>query len=234
MEYQELVNWIRLINSDGVGPVTFYKIIDKYQTAENALKYIDKNKVFSEYDAKAEVEKAYKQDAYFISVKDREYPSGLKLLNDAPPILYAKGRVDILNHPIVVSIVGARNASVSSRKIASKIAYDLTNSDVLVVSGMARGIDSAAHKGAMYAKDKNGPTVAVLGTGVDVPYPTENKELYEHICAQGVVISEYLLGTQPQSSNFPRRNRLVSALSSGVLVVEASHNSGSLITARLG
>lgn len=234
MEYQELVNWIRLINSDGVGPVTFYKMLDKYKTADEALAQIDKAKIFSEYDAKQEVEKAYKNGINIISIKDSEYPENLKSLNDAPPILYVKGRTDILNHPIVVSVVGARNSSVSSRKIASKIAYDLTNNDVLIISGMARGIDAAAHKGAMYAKEQNGPTIAVLGTGVDVPYPAENKELYDDICLKGAVISEYLLGTKAQTSNFPRRNRLVAALSLGILVVEANVNSGSLITAKLG
>jgi len=99
---------------------------------------------------------------------------------------------------------------------------------------MARGIDAAAHKGALYAKNQKGPTIAVLGTGVDVVYPEENKELYEQICLYGAVVSEYKLGTTPQTSNFPRRNRIVSALSSAVLVVDASQNSGSLITARLG
>lgn len=234
MEYQELVNWIRLINSDGVGPVTFYKMLEKYKTTESALAQVDKDKIFSEYDAKQEIEKAYKKDISIISIKDNTYPENLKSLNDAPPLLYVKGRTDILNHPVGVAVVGARNAGILGRKIASKIAYDLTNSDVLVISGMARGIDSAAHKGAMYAKDKKGPTIAVLGTGVDIVYPDENKELYNQICEQGALVSEYLLGTKPQTSNFPRRNRLVSAFASAVLVVEANVNSGSLITAKLG
>lgn len=234
MEYQELVNWIRLINSNGVGPITFYKLMEKYQNAESALKQISEHKTFSDYDAKQEIEKAYKNGIKIISIKDKEYPDNLKELEDAPPLLYTKGMLSLLNHPVGVAVVGARNADVSSRKIASRIANDLTNSDVLIISGMARGIDSAAHKGAMYAKDQTGPTVAVLGTGVDVPYPQENIELYEQICEQGLVVSEYLLGTPPHTSNFPRRNRLVSALSSAVLVVEANLNSGSLITARLG
>jgi DNA processing protein len=158
----------------------------------------------------------------------------LKNLHDAPPLIYVKGNKNILNHPLGVAIVGARNASISSKKLASKIAFDLTNNNILVISGLARGIDSSAHKGALYAKDQKGPTVAIMGTGVDIAYPEENQELYEQICSQGAVISEYLLGTQPQTSNFPRRNRLVSALSSAILVVEASENSGSLITAKLG
>ena len=234
MEYQQLIHWIQLINSDGVGPVTFYKMLNKYASAQNALNYVEKSKLFSEKDAKAEVDKALKSDVKIITYNDKEYPKNLKMLNDAPPILYVRGRTDILNHPIGVSIVGARNASVPRRKIASKIAFDLTNNDVLVISGMARGIDAAAHKGALYAKNQQGPTVAVLGTGVDVVYPDENKDIYDQICINGAIISEYKLGTLPQTSNFPRRNRLVSALGSAVLVVDASENSGSLITAKMG
>ena len=234
MDYTELTAFIRIINSNGIGPINFYKLIEKYQTAENALNYIDKNKLFSQKHAELEIEKALKQNIFILTYKDKAYPQNLKNLHDAPPLIYIKGRTDILNHPIGVAIVGARNASVSSRKLASKIAFDLTNNNILIISGMARGIDGAAHKGALYAKDKKGPTIAVLGTGVDVIYPEEHNELYEQICSQGAVISEYPLGTQPQTSNFPRRNRLVSALSSSILVVEASENSGSLITARLG
>ena len=234
MDYTELTAFIRIINSNGIGPINFYKLIEKYQTAENALNYIDKNKLFSQKLAELEIEKALKQNIFILTYKDKAYPQNLKNLHDAPPLIYIKGRTDILNHPIGVAIVGARNASVSSRKLASKIAFDLTNNNILIISGMARGIDGAAHKGALYAKDKKGPTIAVLGTGVDVIYPEEHNELYEQICSQGAVISEYPLGTQPQTSNFPRRNRLVSALSSSILVVEASENSGSLITARLG
>lgn len=234
MDYKELTAFIRIINSNGVGPVNFYKLIEKYQTAENALNYIAKDKLFSQKQAELEIEKALKQNIFILTYKDKDYPQNLKNLHDTPPLIYVKGRTDILNHPTCVAIVGARNASIASRKLASKIAFDLTNNDILIVSGMARGIDGAAHKGALYAKNKKGPTIAVLGTGVDVTYPEENKELYEQICYQGAIISEYPLGTQPQTSNFPRRNRLVAALSSSILVVEASENSGSLITARLG
>ena len=132
-----------------------------------------------------------------------------------------------------LSIVGARNATIKGRKTASRIAYELTNNGIMIVSGMARGIDAASHKGAMYAQEQNGATIAVLGTGVDVAYPQENTELYRQIVKQGVVISEFPLGTQPQSNNFPRRNRIVAALSLGTLVIEATLHSGSLITAKL-
>ena len=234
MDFKELAASIRLINSNGIGPVSFYKLTEKYQTAENALNHIEKEKIFSLKSAEFEIETALKQNISILTYKDKEYPQNLKILHDAPPIIYVRGNKNILNHPTAIAIVGARNSAIASKKLASKIAYDLTNNNVLVISGLARGIDSSAHKGALYAKNQNGPTVAVLGTGADVPYPEENIKLYEQICQQGAVISEYPLGTKPQTANFPRRNRLVSALSSAILVVEASENSGSLITARLG
>jgi len=230
-----LTDYIRLISTDGIGPVSFYKFLEKYGSASEALKALAlKKEVCSVEKAEEELKKAEKMGVQIISFDSPIYPVSLKELNDAPPVLYAKGNLDLLNYPASLAVVGSRNASVSGRKIASRIAYDLTNADVLIVSGMARGIDSAAHKGALYAKDQNGPTIAVLGTGVDVCYPSENQELYEQIAAQGLLISEFALGEQANVSNFPRRNRIVSALSLGVLVVEASLNSGSLITARLG
>ncbi len=116
--------------------------------------------------------------------------------------------------------------------MASHIAYDLTENDILVISGMARGIDCAAHKGALYAKNKQGPTIAVLGTGVDEIYPPENNDVYHQIVEQGLLVSEFPLGTAAQISNFPRRNRIIAALSAGTLVVEAGIHSGSLITAQ--
>lgn len=231
---KEIISWLRLINTENIGPVTFYKLLETYQSAENALEHLPpRYKTFTSKQAENELSLARSKGIEIITYHDDSYPDNLKDLEDAPPILYVKGNLETLNHPLAVSIVGARNASINGRKMASKIAYELTNNDVLVISGMARGIDSAAHKGAMHAKNQCGPTIAVLGTGVDVVYPSENKSLYEQIVAQGAVISEFSLGTEPQSGNFPRRNRIVSALSTGTLVVEASLHSGSLITARL-
>lgn len=233
MKQQELIDWIQLINSDGIGPVSFYKLLNKHGSAAEALKYLsEKQLLYPRKDAEYVLKKAQQLKVAIIARTDELYPQNIAELNDAPPILFVKGRTDILNYPLTVSIVGSRNATVNGRKIASKIAYDLTQNDVIVISGMARGIDTAAHKGALYAKEQQGATIAVLGTGVDVPYPAENNALYEQICEQGAVISEFVLGTTPQAANFPRRNRLVSALGVGTLVVEASLNSGSLITAR--
>ena len=138
-----------------------------------------------------------------------------------------------MNSPLTLAVVGARNASINGRKTAAKIACELTSNQVLIISGMARGIDSAAHKGALHALNQQGPTLAVLGTGVDVVYPPENQDLYQKIIDNGAVISEFPLGTGPQPNNFPRRNRIVAALAQGTLVVEATARSGSLITARL-
>lgn len=234
MKDETLLDFLQLINTEKVGPVSFYKYLEKYGSAKETLKALESSKkIFARREAEKELESALKQNIQIITFENTLYPAMLKEINDAPPVLYIKGNADLLKYPVCLSVVGARNASVAGRKIASRIAYDLTNVDVLVVSGMAKGIDAAAHKGALYAKEQKGPTVAVLGTGVDVCYPEENKELYEQIAEQGVLISEFRLGEEANISNFPRRNRIVSALSMGVLVVEASLNSGSLITARL-
>lgn len=230
---EKILDWLQLINTDGVGPITFYKLTEKFGSAAEALRNLgDKYQKFPRQKAVEEFENARKKGIYIICRDDEYYPPNLKNIDDCPPLLYVLGNPEILKFPLSVSIVGARNASVAGRKTASKIAYDLTNSDIVVVSGMARGIDAAAHKGAMYAKNQLGPTIAVLGTGVDTVYPAENRELYEQIARQGVLISELPLGTKAQVSNFPRRNRIVSAISCATLVVEATMHSGSLITAK--
>lgn len=236
IKQEQLLDWIQLINCENIGPITFYKLLDIYKDAAAALAELPKfpkYKIFPRKQAERELELANKKGIHVIPRCSNAYPENLKQIEDAPPIIYVKGRAETLACPVAVSIVGARNASINGRKTASKIAYDLTNNNVMIISGMARGIDSAAHKGAMYAQNQNGPTIAVLGTGVDVIYPKENAGLYEQIAAQGAVISEFPLGTEAQANNFPRRNRIVAALSMATLVVEATLHSGSLITARL-
>ena len=228
-----LIDILQMTNTDGVGPVTFYKYLQKYGNTKDALAALkEKKTIISRYEAESIIYKANKLGAKIISYTDKEYPQNLLQLNDAPPLLYTMGNTSLLNYPVSIAIVGARNASIAGRKIASRIAYDLSQNDVLIISGMARGIDSAAHKGALYSKNQQGPTIAVLGTGPDIIYPTENKELYNNICQNGLVISEFPFGTTAQVSNFPRRNRIISALSLGVLIVEANLHSGSLITAK--
>lgn len=209
---EQLLDWIQLINSGNIGPVTFYKLIDFYQSAEAALEALPKLKKYklcSRDFAKRELDKAYAKGIRILTKLDNAYPENLQHIEDAPPVLYVWGNAALLNAPLSLSVVGARNASINGRKTASHLAYDLTNNGVLIISGMARGIDSAAHKGAMYAKKQCGETIAVLGTGVDVIYPAENAKLYDQIKEQGAVISEFPLGTEAQSSNFPRRNRIV-------------------------
>lgn len=230
----DLIKILQIINTDGIGPVTFYKLLQKSDhNLDQALALLAAKKaVFSQSEAEDMVAKAQKTGVQIISYQDKTYPEALRQLNDAPPVLYALGNINLLKHPASVAIVGARNASIGGRKMASHIAYDLTENDVLVISGMARGIDCAAHKGALYAKNKQGPTIAVLGTGVDEIYPPENKDVYHQIVEQGLLVSEFPLGTAAQISNFPRRNRIIAALSAGTLVVEAGVHSGSLITAQ--
>ena len=227
----DIIDCLRLINSPRVGAVSFYKFIENYGSAAAALENLKSPCPVAW--AEEEAERAEKSGIEIVLYTSAAYPQNLKNIDAAPPVLYVRGQTDFLNTPLSLSIVGARNASINGRKTASRIAYELCEKEVMIVSGMARGIDSAAHKGAMYAHNQAGATIAVLGTGADIPYPEENRKLYEQISEQGVIISEYPLGTLPAANNFPRRNRIVAALSQATLVVEATAKSGSLITAGL-
>lgn len=225
---------LQLINTEGIGPVGFKRLLARFGSAEEALRETAaKKKVPSRQWAEEELERVRSFGAVVLSSADPRYPRKLLELDDAPPLLYVKGNTALLNHRPAVAVVGTRNATIIGRKLTSKISFELTENDVLIVSGMARGIDAAAHKGAMYAKERRGPTIAVLGTGIDRIYPPENEELYHQIGEQGLLVSEYPMGTNAQSGNFPRRNRIVAALSEAVLVAEATGKSGSLITARM-
>lgn len=230
----KILDYIQLINSANIGPVTFYKLLRQYGSAEAALAALPAGRrTFSRSAAQKEFELARRQNIRLLAFDDPEYPENLRAAEDAPPVIYVRGQINCLRQPLSLSIVGARNASLNGRKLASQISCELTSQGIMIVSGMARGIDTAAHKGAMFALNRTGSTVAVLGTGIDIAYPAENQKLCEQIAGQGAVISEFPLGTEPSAGNFPRRNRIVSALTDGTLVVEASLHSGSLITARL-
>ena len=231
---EEIIAWLRLVNTDGIGPIGFEKLVQKCGSAENAVCFMENSgKKLAQYDwAKNELENAYEQGIRIILKKDSFYPQSLLSLRDAPPILYAKGRIELLHEQNALSIVGSRNASLSACNATAQIAFDLTEKNVLIVSGMARGIDTAAHTGALRAKNGNGTTIAVLGTGIDVVYPPENVKLYNQIAEQGLLLAEVPLMSQALGGSFPRRNRIISGLSKGVLVTEASEKSGSLITAR--
>jgi DNA processing protein len=175
--------------------------------------------------AEREIEALERVGARLLTLGDPDYPAALAALDDAPPVLSALGDVGLLSRKSV-GVVGARNASANGRKLAEMIARDLAAAGYAVVSGLARGVDAAAHRGALPA------TVAVVAGGIDVVYPPEHEELYRAIAAGGAVVAELPVGTVPQARHFPRRNRLISGLSLGVLVVEAAQRSGSLITAR--
>jgi len=203
--------------------------MSRYGSVEKALSELSlKRKLFPKDKAEEEVMTAEIKKVQIITIEDELYPYNLKQIEDAPPLLYALGDVELLKNNNMLAVVGSRNASLSARKLAEQISFDVANQGIVVVSGMARGIDSAAHTGALRA---NGKTIAVVGTGVDIVYPKENEKLYIELAKRGLVLSEYPFHTQPQASNFPRRNRIVSGLSKGVMVIEAGVQSGSLITA---
>ena len=232
----KIISALRLINTPKVGAKTFYRLVDEYGSIEKAVAVLEKeskHKPWTRQRAIDEISEVKRLNAQIILYTDSNYPQMLRDLSDAPPLLYVKGNLNALDYEKSLAIVGSRAASINGRKTASKIAYDLTEGGVCIISGMARGIDTAAHKGAMFAKNKSGPTIAVLGTGIDVVYPAENKEVYEQICQNGCILSEVPLGAPASTQQFPRRNRIVTALSDGVLVVEAGLKSGSLITANI-
>lgn len=166
---------------------------------------------------------------HLITLADANYPQALLQISDPPPILYAKGQLKWLNTP-AIAVVGSRNASPQGEKNAVNFSQALANHGYTIVSGMALGIDGAAHRGAL---DATGATIAVVGTGLDIVYPARHRKLAHEIVEHGLIISEFGLGTPSKAHNFPRRNRIISGLSNGCLVVEANVQSGSLITARL-
>ncbi|KNC66024.1 DNA-processing protein DprA [Pseudoalteromonas ardens] len=168
------------------------------------------------------------QHIQLVGYFDTAYPPLLKQISSAPLMLFCKGRLSLLSQP-QIAIVGSRNATATGLDIAREFGRSLSNVGMAVTSGLARGIDGAAHQGAL---SQGGATLAVLGTGVDVIYPRRHHSLYQQVAEQGLLISEFLPGSQPRAEHFPRRNRIISGLSLGVLVVEAEIKSGSLITAR--
>ena len=231
------LEWLRLIRSENVGPRTFNKLLFHFGDAATALAQIPHMakqggrskpiRLCPQAEAERELEQGEKLGFTLLTQIDPEYSPVLAGIDDAPPVLWARGDVGLLTQPSV-AIVGARNASLNGRNITRRMAADLGRARIVVVSGLARGIDASAHEGAMSTG-----TVAVMAGGLDVVYPPEHADLYDTICQTGAAISEMPPGTQPQSGHFPRRNRIVSGLSLGVVVVEASLKSGSLITARM-
>ena len=180
-------------------------------------------------EAEREIDAAEKADYRLVTYGSESYPRLLREIGDPPLVLYVRGDVDVVSQH-AVAIVGTRRPTAYGSSVAHRLACDLAQRQLVIVSGLARGIDSGAHRGALEAKGK---TVAVLGSGVDVIYPRENKRLAEQVVESGALISEFPLGTAPTPENFPIRNRIISGLALGVVIVEAAEYSGSLITARL-
>ena len=167
-----------------------------------------------------------KNSIKMITIQDEKYPEKLRNIYDPPVVLYVKGNEKILQIPSI-AIIGSRNCSSYGKQTAMQFAYNLSKHNINIISGLARGIDTYAHLGAIKAQK---PTIAVVGCGIDIIYPEENKNIFEKITENGAVISEYAIGTKPEKTNFPARNRIISAISDGVLVVEAGKTSGSNIT----
>lgn len=238
LTYDQKVAWLRLARSERIGTATFHNLINRFGSAQLALDELPEisrraggargPRIFSEEAAKRELDEAERLGIRHIAFGEDGYPSLLRETDGKPPFLLVQGngKFDRLPH---VAIVGSRNASVAGKKMASTLAHDLADHGHVVVSGLARGIDTAAHQSSL----KTG-TVAVIAGGHQHLYPAENKSLVQEILDhQGTIVSEMPPSFEPRGKDFPRRNRIISGLCIGVIIVEAAHRSGSLITARL-
>ncbi len=232
---EDWFDWLRLLRSRRVGPSTFHRLLAEHGSAKAALQELPaiaraagvKNyEICSEEQVRAELRAGKLAGARLLFIGNRDYPDILASLPDAPPILWTLGDTALLRRPLL-ALVGARNASSLGTRMARKLAKDLSAAGIAIVSGLARGIDTAAHMGAL-----DGGTVAVMAGGVDVIYPAENATLAQEIAEKGLRISEQPMGLRPIARHFPQRNRIVSGLCRGVVVIEAAARSGSLITAR--
>lgn len=234
---RQRIAWLRLIRSDNVGPATFRDLINHFGSAERAIEHLPELsrrggarrgiRVASVEEAEAELAAAEKFGAVFVGIGEPDYPPALRRIDGAPPLIAAVGDLAIATRP-AVGIVGSRNASVAGTKFAGRIAREVGNAGYAIASGLARGIDAAAHNASLETG-----TIAALAGGLDQPYPPENLDLYREIRdGRGLAISEMPMGWEPRARDFPRRNRLIAGVALGVIVIEAAHRSGSLITAR--
>jgi DNA processing protein len=233
---EQRLDWLRLIRSENVGPRTFRALINQYGGAGRALEALPDLarkggrlilKVATREEALRELDAAERMGARFIAMGEPDYPKPLQATDTAPPLICVRGDASVLQRPSA-AIVGSRNASASGLTFTTRLARDLADAGFVVISGLARGIDTAAHKAAV-----SGATAAVFAGGQDRIYPSQNKALLEKIVAEGgAAVSEMPFGWEPRARDFPRRNRIVSGLSLGVVVVEAARRSGTLITAR--
>ncbi len=229
-------DWLRLIRSENVGPIAFFQLLRHCDGAAAALAAVPdlarragkkSIRIASVMEAEREIADLAKLGGRFVARGEPDYPPLLAEIEDAPPLLAVRGFAHLWQKPCL-AMVGARNASLNAQRFARNLAAELGQAGLTIVSGLARGIDTASHQGALATG-----TVAVMAGGVDVVYPSENLALYGQIVETGAAISEIRFGETPQARHFPRRNRIVSGVTLGTLVVEAALRSGSLITARL-
>ena len=236
--------WLRLIRADGVGPVTFARLLKRFGSVDAALGasvaglakvegigYKTAERIAASrgaFDAEAELERAGKLGVWLVHMEDARYPTVLKQIYDPPPVLYVRGTLGREDN-LGIAIVGSRRCSLYGQEQASRLAHLLAAGGFTIVSGLARGIDSAAHQGALAA---GGRTLAVQGCGLAQAYPPENKKLFELISGSGACLSELPLQYEPLAENFPTRNRIIAGLSLGTIVIEAGLRSGALITAK--
>ncbi|AYD00704.1 DNA-processing protein DprA [Neorhizobium sp. NCHU2750] len=235
---RQRIAWLRLIRSDNVGPATFRQLINHYGSADGALAMLPELsqrggatralRIASVADAERELDAARRFGATFVGIGEPDYPPALRHIEGAPPLIAMKGDLSSATRPSL-GIVGSRNASVVGAKFAAMIARRCGEAGYVITSGLARGIDTAAHRASVETG-----TIAVLAGGLDQPYPPENLGLLDEITSgAGLAISEMPFGWEPRARDFPRRNRLIAGISLGVVVVEAAERSGSLITARM-
>ena len=230
------LDWLRLIRSDNVGARTFRALVNHYGGARRALAALPDlarrggasgpARICSRQDAERELDAAKSLGLALVALGEPDYPRRLQMIDDAPPLLAVRGNAAVFGLPMV-AIVGARNASAAGIRFAERLARDLGAAGFAIASGLARGVDAAAHRGSLATG-----TIAVLAGGHDHIYPHEHADLADAIAADGALISEMPLGWEPRARDFPRRNRLISGVAVGVVVVEAARRSGSLITAR--
>ncbi len=236
MKTPEQLNCLRLARSENIGKSTFFRLLKIFGSAQAALEQLPsfaasgglkrKIKIFSSQEAELEIENTKNFGAEILTFFDENYPQLLRQISDPAPILTIKGNAEFF-YQTTIAIVGPRNASFVAINFAKKIALELGQHSIVTVSGLARGIDCAAHQGSILSG-----TIAVIAGGIDHIYPAENAKLYDAISKQGLLVSENAFGTPPKGGNFVQRNRIISGLSLGVVVVEAGLKSGSLLTAK--
>ncbi len=244
-QLDEKFYWLALKLVPGVGAKTFFRLLDRFGSPENVLRAPRKafagirgvgEKVIEnivsrnfERDPEKELKEIEKKGVKLVCFNDPDYPKNLVTIHDPPPVLFVKGTLSVRD-VISVAVVGSRAASYHGMEFTRRLCADLAGYGMVVVSGFARGIDTAAHTGCI---EGGGRTLAILGCGLDIDYPRQNRKLRKKVVNNGALVTEFPLGTEPEARNFPARNRIISGISLGVVVVEAGKRSGSLITARL-